>query len=203
LQQQGFQAPVPPPAPYGSGAHTSPPYAISPNTARPGGGARVAVIVIAAVVALVVLGVLIAAIGDSGDDRVTPGSDPTRSSESYETSGPTDDPTQRPAAPGGGGESDFNPGDKTKVIKQEKCTDAYESFEDKSKVSAPQLQFYDLTSVKQCLNAAGWRYSVEYEDENVWGKDIVIRQTPLAGDAFDPNDKTEKFVLTVSTGKPA
>ncbi|MGP3924471.1 protein kinase domain-containing protein [Streptomyces sp. 8N616] len=197
----GLQTPAP--SPYGSGSQTPPPYSITPPPHGPSSGGRsnMPVIVASVVVALLAIGGLITAIvlnkenGDGGQ------------ADGRETTQPTTDETasRQPAGSGGStsGGGEFNPGDKTRVIDTEKCTEANEYWDDNSKISAPQFQYYDVTSVKECLNAAGWKYSVVYENENSWGKGIVLRQTPLTGDPFDPKDKTEKFVLTVSTGKPA
>ncbi|MGP3998560.1 protein kinase domain-containing protein [Streptomyces sp. 8N706] len=201
LQQQGYQAPGP--SPYHGGAQTPPPYTMSPAAPPPGGGGKsnVPVVVGAIVVALLAIGGLVAVLalnqgeggGNRADDKQTvqPQRPPSTAGDASGTGGT------------GGTGAEFNPGDKTKVIKQEKCTDAYEYWDDKSKISAPDFRYRDLSSVKDCMRAAGWQYDVVYEDENTWGKDLVLRQTPLDGEPFDPHDKTEKFVLTVSTGKPA
>ncbi len=94
-------------------------------------------------------------------------------------------------------------GDQTKTISKDKCTNAYDYFNDKKKKTAPDLKFVYITSAKDCLTAAGWRYRVEYTDENTWGKGTVMNQTPANGDPFDPHSPSEQFVLTVSTGKRA
>jgi hypothetical protein len=195
LGQQGYQAP--PPGGYGSGSRTPPPYTISPPPAGGGGhGGRsnTLVIVGAVAAALIAIGALVAVIarngGGGGGSQADDSTSPTASASSTVDNGGEDQGSQ------------FNPGDRTKTIDQERCTDAYEYYDDKSKVSAPDFTYKDINSVKDCLNAAGWKYDVEEEDENVWGKGIVLRQTPVSGDPFDPKDKTAKFVLTISTGKP-
>ncbi|MEV6314096.1 protein kinase [Streptomyces sp. NPDC051776] len=207
VHQQGYPTPgphTPAPSPYGSG-QTPPPYTIHPPSqgAPPSGKSNMPVVVGAVVAALLAAGGLVTLLLVNNDDGGEPRARGKETPQAA-TEGPDGDSDSRDSDPededtGG----DFNPGDKTKVIDREECTEPNEYWDDDSKISAPQFQYYDLTSVKDCLNAAGWRYSVVYENENTWGKDIVIRQTPLTGDPFDPDDKTDRFVLTVSTGKSA
>ncbi|MEU6080221.1 protein kinase [Streptomyces sp. NPDC047108] len=211
MQQQGYQTPgphTPAPSPYNSGLQTPPPYTITPppsQGASSGGRSNMPVVVGAVVAALLAAGGLITLLvlnnNDDGGGSVANDKETTRTTTEGSDGGDSGDsePDSEDEDTGG----DFNPGDKTKVIDREECTEPNEYWDDDSKISAPQFQYYDVTSVKECLNAAGWKYSVVYENENTWGKDIVIRQTPLTGDPFDPDDKTDKFVLTVSTGKSA
>ncbi|WP_432092352.1 protein kinase domain-containing protein [Streptomyces sp. bgisy100] len=192
--QQGY--PSPPPSPYAGGPQTPPPYStppVTPSTGGSGGKNSASVIVGATLVALLAIGGLITAIVVSkGDDS---GGQQARTGNASQSEKPDPDDDDDDEA--------FNPGDKTKTVKREACTEAYEYYDDKSKLTAPDFQYRDITSVKDCLRAAGWKYEVVRENENTWGKDLVLRQTPLDGDPFDPNDKTAKFVLTISTGKPS
>ncbi|MEU3352044.1 protein kinase [Streptomyces sp. NPDC037389] len=98
-----------------------------------------------------------------------------------------------------GAQTKVKEGDKSKVIETDKCTKAYDNFQDKTKKSAPGFQYIYIDSVKECLQAAGWKYRVDKVNENTWGKGTVMTQQPQSGDPFDP--KTDQFVLTVSTGE--
>ncbi|MFG2195078.1 protein kinase [Streptomyces sp. NPDC048639] len=211
MQQHGYATPgphTPAPSPYNSGLQTPPPYTITPppQGAPPRGKSNTPVVVGAVLAALLVAGGLVSLLLMNNRDGGEPEANPKETSRTTQGADGGSDPRGSDTEPDPDSDDedkgeDFNPGDRTKTIDREKCTEPNEYWDDDSKVSAPQLQYYDLTSVKQCLNAAGWKYSVEYENENTWGKDIVIRQTPLTGDPFDPEDNDDKFVLTVSTGK--
>ena len=63
----------------------------------------------------------------------------------------------------------------------------------------PDLSFKYIDSVKSCLQQAGWHYKINSEDEHLWGKGIVLTQTPQSYTEFDP--KTTTITLVVSTGK--
>ncbi|MFG2181285.1 protein kinase [Streptomyces abikoensis] len=99
----------------------------------------------------------------------------------------------------GGTQAKVKEGDKSKTIEPDKCTKAYDSFQDKSKKSSPDFKYIYIDSVKECMQAAGWKYRVDKVNENTWGKGTVMTQQPQSGDPFDP--KTDQFVLTVSTGE--
>src|SRR5690606_23532395 len=51
----------------------------------------------------------------------------------------------------------FKGPDKSNRIEATKCTDAPESFSDRSKVSTPDLRQVNLSSVKDCIRKAGWK----------------------------------------------
>jgi hypothetical protein len=208
MAQQGYNTPYP----QHQGAQTPPPYQLSPTPAGPqgGGGRRGNGVVIASAVAAiaVVVAVIVAVSLNSGGEG-----DP----EAQKTGGPT---SQQPAPPGGtGGETGgapeeetsgdegeeevekFKPEDKTKTIDASDCTEANDSYSDKSKKSMPGLTSKNLSSVKECIRKAGWTLGeVSYEDENVWGKNMVLDQEPDRYEEFDP--KEDKVDLTVSTGNP-
>ncbi|GAB2777730.1 protein kinase domain-containing protein [Streptomyces daliensis] len=217
-QYGGFGPSTPPPAtgpapmgqpgyatgsPYQGGAHTPPPYAMSPTPSGNGGGGKnnTPVIIGSAVAAIVVVAALIIAISmNSGGEE-----------EPQAGGGSGGATSQEPAGTGGSGGEDassdsddtdqFKPEDKTKTIDSTKCTDATESYNDKSKVLIPEFTYKNLSSVKQCIREAGWKLGdVSYEDENVWGKNMVLEQSPDDLDDFDP--KKDSIDLTVSTGKP-
>jgi eukaryotic-like serine/threonine-protein kinase len=204
-QPAGFNGPAP--APYGRpGAPTPPPYAMAP---RPGGGPPaksgtsngvVVGTVIAAVVAVVTVIAVIAA--NSGGDPRADGPNRTPAPAPSFTEAPepsTGEPTDEPA-PGGGGD-DFKPEDTGRTIDSSECTEARESYVEDGKTTMPQLTFNNLSSVKECLQKAGWKLGdVTKENENVWGKNMVLEQNPDTYEAFDPDE--DEIDLTVSTGMP-
>ncbi|NJP99291.1 protein kinase domain-containing protein [Streptomyces zingiberis] len=132
----------------------------------------------------------------SGSPDGTPGSEGSRDSGDggSDDSGGADDGETEKA-------SEEIPEDKSRTIQKEKCTDAYEHYEDKNSVRMPDFQTRHIASVKECMNAAGWKYNeLEYEDSSIWGKNSVLEQIPRQGEAFDP--KKDKITLTVATGNP-
>ncbi|MEU9793257.1 protein kinase [Streptomyces sparsogenes] len=190
MAQQGFNTPAPTPAPYAQGgAHTPPPYTVSPASAPASGGdnGNKRVIIGSAVVAViaVIAVVLVIALngGDSKDEQA--GDDTNKESKT----------TSAPATPSG-----FRMGDKTKVIDPEKCKDATESYSQKGAYNVPDFQNLYVDSVKKCIRAAGWKYRVTTEDENLWGKGTVLNYTYRNYEPYDP--KTDTIELTVSTGMP-
>ncbi|RST18016.1 serine/threonine protein kinase [Streptomyces sp. WAC05374] len=164
-----------------------PPYTISPQSAAPapssGGRSNMPVIVGAAVVALLAIGGLIAAINLGGDDE--------------------DPGTQA----GGGGtsasaepEAGHKPPERNRTMETTDCTDASEDSDDPAKVRAPSFTYKDVISVKSCLQAAGWKYTIKEEDNPQYAEDQVISQFPTEGTAVVPGNQT--FELTVATGDP-
>ncbi|MEU7242988.1 protein kinase domain-containing protein [Streptomyces sparsogenes] len=189
MAQQGFNTPAPTPAPYAQGgAHTPPPYTVSPASAPASGGdnGNKRVIIGSAVVAViaVVAVVLVIALNGGGSKDEQAGDD-TKESKT----------TSAPATPSG-----FRMGDKSKTIDPEKCTDATESYEQKGAYNVPDFQNLYIDSVKKCIRAAGWKYRVTTEDENLWGKGTVLNYTYRNYEPYDP--KTDTIELTVSTGMP-
>ncbi|MFK4189352.1 protein kinase [Streptomyces sparsogenes] len=189
MTQQGFNTPAPTPAPYAQGgAHTPPPYTVSPASAPASGGdnGNKRVIIGSAVVAViaVVAVVLVIALNGGGSKDEQAGDD-TKESKT----------TSAPATPSG-----FRMGDKSKTIDPEKCTDATESYEQKGAYNVPDFQNLYIDSVKKCIRAAGWKYRVTTEDENLWGKGTVLNYTYRNYEPYDP--KTDTIELTVSTGMP-
>ena len=220
-QLGGFGPSTPPPAtppmgpqgypasPYG-GSGTPPPYTISPAGGYNGGGghgggggrggkSNMPVVVGAIAVALLAIGGLITALTLNKDDDPSGDlADGKRTGQPVET---------RSAGSGSGGDSESEdaepameyPEDKTRTIEDDKCTDAYEHFDDEGKVTMPDFFTRHLASVKDCMNAAGWKYNeVEHEDA-LWGKNSVVEQIPRKGEPFDPEE--DKITLTVATGK--
>ncbi|HWM36564.1 MAG TPA: protein kinase [Streptomyces sp.] len=219
-QQQfgGFGPSTPPPpshnpmgqytpgSPYGTqqggGAHTPPPYTLSPQPPGGGGGGKnnTPVIVGSAVAAVVVVTAVIVALvvtngkGQQADDK------PSATVSAPEVT--QDKPAADSGGSGDGDETDeFKPEDKSKTIETTRCTQASDSYTEKGKKILPDFTYKNLASVKECIKEAGWKMDeVSYENENIWGKNMVLEQSPDGIDAFDP-DK-DKIELTVSTGKP-
>ncbi|WP_329066001.1 protein kinase domain-containing protein [Streptomyces sp. NBC_01429] len=92
--------------------------------------------------------------------------------------------------------------ERNRTIKTTKCTDPSNDGLDPAKVTAPELRYKDLISVKNCLRAAGWTWKspVKEVDSGQWAEDTVIEQYPSPGSAVLPKD--QEFELTVSTGNP-
>lgn len=198
-------APTPPPQQHAQGGYayphtpapqqqyapqTPPPFTISPSPApapsasSTGGGKRNTPVVAGAiVVALLAIGGLIAVLnsgGDKGDgDTASPGTSASASA---------------PAAAGHKGP------DTSRTIALEKCKSPTKSYKDASKVVAPDFRYKNLRSVKECIQAAGWKFTIQNRDEAVYGQDTVLEQLPAA-DSDVPKDGTE-FTLVVSTGDP-
>ncbi|MEE1754428.1 protein kinase domain-containing protein [Streptomyces sp. SP18CS02] len=177
------QHPTPAPAP----AYQTPaPYTMAPPQGAggpgPGGGRRnMPVVVGAIVVALLAVGGVITAVAlDKKDD---PGTTET-----------TGDGTGESAQAG------HKPPERNRTIDAEKCSEASEDSDDPKKVQAPSFVYKDLISVKSCLQAAGWQYTVKEVDDPQFAEDQVIRQFPTEGTAVVPENQT--FELTVATGDP-
>ncbi|MFF1377861.1 protein kinase [Streptomyces sp. NPDC058308] len=189
-QQGGYQTP-PPVNAYApqQGAHTPPPYNLSPQPATavpagPGGaGGRkrnMPVVVGSIVVALLAVGGLVAAVSMSGDGE-----------DGKEAGG---DKSKQPVAGHKGP-------DRNMVMDTEKCTDPEEGYNDENKIKVPDFTFKDWRSVLSCLQAAGWSYDKRKVNENAYGEDTVMRQTPKEGTEVDPKNVDIQF--DISTGNPA
>ncbi|MFF9555201.1 protein kinase [Streptomyces albus] len=196
---------------YGPGGPaTPPPYTINasggagqgsggPGKKRSAGAlAGYGLAAVAVVVALVFVIVSVTKDDEDPDPEPTAKPEPTATAEpGTTTAGGTDTGDDS-----GGGAGGFKGPDKTRTIDKEKCTDATETYEHNGNVMIPDLTYKDLTSVKACLRAAGWKVGeVTMEDENVWGKNTVLDQNPGSLDDFNP--KKDEVDLTVSTGRPA
>ncbi|MEU0986145.1 protein kinase [Streptomyces sp. NPDC005953] len=163
-------------------------YTISPaqNAPAPRNTGRKVVITLASVfLGLVILGGIISAIENRTKDDGTNGT----TTETPTASASADTP----------GTGTALPPDRTRTIETSKCTDAYEDSGDPKKVQAPDLIYKDVMSVKECLRAAGWTWTVREENNPQWPKDAVIDQFPRKDSAVEP--KNQEFELTISTGK--
>jgi serine/threonine protein kinase len=172
------------------GAATPPPFTIAPQPSAPaggppgGGGDNKGLLVGAVAVSLVVIGGLIAAmLVNAGRDKGGNGTEPASSSSPSVVAG-------------------HKGPDTTKTIETTECTEPTESYSEPGKVRVPNLTFKNLDSVKTCLRAAGWQYDTRDTDENVYGENTVMEQTPAANEEADPDDMPT-IVLYVSTGNPA
>ncbi|GAA0446761.1 protein kinase [Streptomyces sp. NPDC046215] len=206
---QGYQTPAQPFQGGQGGLHTPPPYTINPAQSpapAPGGGKNNKPVLIgsAAVAVLAVIGVIaaIALNGGKGEEKGNVADGPS-SSASAPPAGTGGNLSGGATGGANGTQSKHKDGDKSKTIDKKKCTDAYEYYSDKSKKSAPNFAYLHVDSVKACLQAAGWKYRIDNQNENVWGQGTVLSQTPKYGDPFDPKSSSDQFVLTVSTGDPA
>ncbi|MEV8316311.1 protein kinase [Streptomyces sp. NPDC059900] len=195
-QQGGYQTPPPTNAYAPQGAQTPPPYTLSPQQAQTsvhgqGGGAgsgggsgsgkrNMPVIVGSIVVALLAIGGLITAISLNGDDGGEGGKEAKKSN-----------------APVAG----YRGPDRTQTVETEECTDPDTAYNDETKIKVPDFTFKDWRSVQKCLQAAGWQYDKRTIDENTYGKDTVMQQSPKEDSDIDPDDVDIEF--TVSTGNPA
>ncbi|MEW2412378.1 protein kinase [Streptomyces sp. NPDC046866] len=196
-QQGGYAYPPQAPAQQGY-APTPPPFAAQGAAAAGSGGAgggssrkNMPVVVGAIAVALVAVGGLIYAISGSGDDEG--GKDSGNQAKQQTTGGQAANPSaSKPSHKGP---------DITRTIDPAKCKEPYKDYSDASKVQAPDFRYKNVRSVKECIQAAGWRYKVEKKDEAVYGEDTVLSQTPEPGSKIDKGGSPE-FTLIVSTGDP-
>ncbi|MCH5672534.1 protein kinase domain-containing protein [Streptomyces gilvus] len=183
-QQGGYPAP----AAYGGQPSTPPPYTITPQppTPVPSGGDRSnkPVVVGAVIVSIIAVTGLLAAVllhtGGNKDKGASGSSSATASTrEVTGHRGP----------------------DTSKTIDKTECTEPQESYDEAGKIRVPDFRFKYIGSVKECLQAAGWKLKIDHLDENTYGQGAVINQFPAAG--ADVNPKKVELELQVSTGDPA
>ncbi|MFD5769539.1 protein kinase [Streptomyces sp. NPDC127049] len=170
----GYQ--TPPPVSYAP-AH-SPAPAAAPRRTMPvlAGALAVAVIAVGGVVAYNMM--------DKDDTGGTTGATGTGGTEQTQT----DSPGHRGP-------------DLSKTIETKECTEPRESSDDPEKFEVPDFTYKNLTSVKDCLNAAGWKTKKQTPvDENTYGEDTVLEQYPPAGTDIRPDEA--EFTLEISTGNP-
>ncbi|GHH10825.1 protein kinase domain-containing protein [Streptomyces rubradiris] len=184
----GYPAPPAAYGPQGAAAQTPPPYTMAPRPAQPsrpaggsGRGRRPVIIASVAVAAIVVAGVTAAlTLKDDGTDAEGGEAVPSAS------------------APHRAG---YRGPDHTRRIDESECTDPQESWQDSSKIELPDFRYKDIDSVKECLQAAGWKWKINQEDDNTWGDGTVLKQFPAQGTDVDPDD-VGTIELGVSTGNP-
>lgn len=178
-QAPAYQTPAPPPytiAPQGP--------APAPSGGSGGGKSNMPVLVGAIAVAVLVIGGLVTAISLSGGED-DPGTDARGgASQSSEES-----------------QAGHKPPERHRTMETTECTDASEDSDDPAKVQAPSFTYKDVISVKSCLQAAGWKYTVKEVDDPQFAEDQVVDQFPTEGTAVVPGNQT--FELTVATGDPS
>ncbi|MEU5000257.1 protein kinase [Streptomyces sp. NPDC021622] len=193
-QQAGYQTPPPTNAYAPQASQTPPPYTVSPQPAQTsvqgqgggsgsgsgGGKKNMPVVVGSIVVALLAIGGVIAAVSLGGGDE-----------------GGKDPKDKKSNAPVAGHRGP----DRTQTIETEECTEPDTAYNDENKIKVPDFTFKDWRSVQKCLQAAGWEYDKSEVDENTYGEDTVMTQTPKGDSDVDPDDVEIQF--TVSTGNPA
>lgn len=186
-QQGGYQTPAPVNAYAPQSAQTPPPYTLSPQqptqTSAQGGGSgggkrNMPVIVGSIVVALLAIGGLITAMSMGGDDD--------KGAKGKESKAPV---------------AGHRGPDRSKTIETEECTEPDTAYNDETKIKVPDFTFRDWRSVQKCLQAAGWQFDKRTVDENTYGQDTVMMQSPKEGSDIDPKDVNIEF--TISTGNPA
>ncbi|WP_411075401.1 protein kinase domain-containing protein [Streptomyces sp. cmx-4-7] len=184
----GYPQQAPTPAPYAHRAPAPAPYA-QVHAPAPAGGSRrnTPVLVGAIAVAVLAIGGLIVGLAlDKGDDK-----DPQAG-----TTGGTDTRQSQSAVPGHKGP------DLSKTIDVEKCTQPRESSDDPEKFEVPNFKYRNIQSVKDCVQAAGWKIKVQTPvDEVTYGEGTVLEQYPPVGTDITAQDA--EFTLQVSTGNPA
>ena len=197
-QQGGYQPPAQTAA-YApqQGTSTPPPYNLTPQPTTPvssgsggsgsgGGKSNKPVIIGSILVAVVAIGGLITALTLNGGSDDNKGGNSASSSSSASSS----------QASGHRGP------DTTKTIETTKCTDPVESYNDPDKIEVPDFTFKNIDSVKACMRAAGWTWTIKHQDENTYGEGTVMAQLPIGGTDEDPKNMPD-IQLFVSTGDPA
>lgn len=179
--QGGYATPHPP---YGThpGGPSTPPYNLSPQSG-PGGGRNNKPVVIGSIaVSVMAVGGLIAALTLNGAGRKTipRGTAPRRRRRIRRSTAPAT----------------------SREIEKTECTEPRESNNDPEEIQLPNFKFKHIKSVKECFQAAGWRYEVINVDENTYGDGTIMKQYPAADTDVEEDDVPE-IQLYVSTGKPA
>jgi hypothetical protein len=205
-QWNGAPAHTPPPGPAYAYPHqqqqrppqqqqpTPPPYTMRPNGPVPpprrgGGGGSTVVIAIGAVAAVIALIVVIVLIAHASSEKSTSGSgdaSPTTAATAADYDSATPDPY-------------VSQGDRTRTVDTSQCTDPTDSYLTEGAVLMPDFYTKYVDSVKDCMDAAGWNYTVKYQDEAVYGKGTVVGQKPEAISDLDPDQDT--VTIWVSTGQ--
>ncbi|MEU0582352.1 protein kinase [Streptomyces sp. NPDC006132] len=194
-QQGGYQTPTPAGYSPQPGPSTPPPYNLTPPTSpgSSGGGRSNRPVIIGSVIVSVIAvgGLVTALLLNGGGEENTGGGGDASASASASASAPAS--------------ADKKPGyrgpDTSKTIDTEECTEPQESYNDPEKIRIPNFKFKNITSVKACLQAAGWQVKTTEVDENTYGDGTVMNQFPSADTDVDPKNMPE-IELGVSTGNP-
>ncbi|MBB0246752.1 PASTA domain-containing protein [Streptomyces alkaliphilus] len=126
--------------------------------------------------------------GDAGGDAPAVGTDAGTDTE-------PNGPTER--------EPRYKEGDETKTIDSTECVNArdYWDQEGENEGTVTMPDFYDkhFASVKECIQAAGWRYTDDEKvNEVLKGEGMVVNQSPKRYEPFNP--ETDEITLHISTG---
>ncbi|MFJ9409109.1 protein kinase [Streptomyces sp. NPDC101393] len=188
-----YPTPAPTPTPFNNGGFPTPaPYSpppLAPSMPARGGPPRKSntpVIVVSAIVGVVVVTAIAIGIGlSAGGSSDEGGDDSPTSSYSYSYSSPS---------------ASVRPPDKssTALIASSECTDPDYLSSEPDKIFFPSFSYKNLDSVKACLDAAGWKYTVTKEN-SYSAKDTVTETFPTAVTRWDPKSG-DTIRLTVSTG---
>ncbi|MDJ0380741.1 protein kinase [Streptomyces sp. G-G2] len=173
---------------------TPPPFSTSPNRSGSGhsgsghgggngGNRNMPVIVGSIVVALLAIGGLITALSLNGKEK--------------DARTPTANGSPNASASASAKAGHKGP-DTSRTIDPAKCKDAPKSFNDAAKVDAPDFRYNNVRSVKECIQAAGWKYKIQTRDEAVYGQDTVLEQVPAPSTDVPKNGA--EFTLVVSSG---
>ncbi|MEU0199235.1 MULTISPECIES: protein kinase [unclassified Streptomyces] len=192
-QQGGYQTPTPAGYSPQPGPSTPPPYNLTPPTSpgsSGGGRSNRPVIIGSVIVSVIAVGGLVTALllNGGGEENTGGGGDASASASASA-------PASADKKPG------YRGPDTSKTIDTEECTEPQESYNDPEKIRIPNFKFKDITSVKACLQAAGWQVKTTDVDENTYGDGTVMNQFPSADTDVDPKNMPE-IELGVSTGNP-
>ncbi|MEU0728846.1 protein kinase [Streptomyces sp. NPDC006140] len=192
-QQGGYQTPSPAGYSPQPGSSTPPPYNLTPPTSpgsSGGGRSNRPVIIGSVIVSVIAVGGLVTALllNGGGEENTGGGGDASASASASA-------PASADKKPG------YRGPDTSKTIDTEECTEPQESYNDPEKIRIPNFKFKDITSVKACLQAAGWQVKITDVDENTYGDGTVMNQFPSADTDVDPKNMPE-IELGVSTGNP-
>ncbi|MFJ9797822.1 protein kinase [Streptomyces sp. NPDC101145] len=189
-------APMPTPAPAAYGyphQQAQPPAYQTPAPYQPatsgggggGGGGRrnMPLLVGAIVVALIaVAGVITAVVVNKEDDPADPVAGGGAQASQSATGG------------------DYKGPDLSRTMDTKDCTEPREG-DDPEKFEVPDFRYKNITSVKQCIQAAGWTIAKEIAvNENVYGDGTVLTQFPTKGTEISKDEAD--FTLEISTGRP-
>ncbi|MFF8599344.1 protein kinase [Streptomyces sp. NPDC015232] len=160
------------------------PYTVQSHVGGTGGGSgsrnRIALIAAALIVVAGVITGISLMNRDSDDEAGGGGADPTQTAST---------------APG------YKGPDYSKTIDSKKCTEPRESSSDPDKFEVPDFTYKNIKSVKDCLQAAGWKIKSESSvDESTYGQGTVMTQYPRQGTEISKSDA--EFDFQISTGNP-
>ncbi|TSB22989.1 protein kinase domain-containing protein [Streptomyces benahoarensis] len=195
-----FPTPAPGPAPYHAGGYPTPAPAPAPftpppvaPTMPPANGPRprknnTPVVVVATIVGVVVVTAIAIAIGLSAGNGNGKSSTSDESTSAYSAPEPTSPKVST------------RPEDKSATVQASLCTNPSHPYGEKRKIYVPSFLFRNMDSVKECMDAAGWKYTVKEVNEVLWGKNTVTKQEPSGFSSWDP-DSGQPLEITVSTGR--